>query len=90
MNNILKLGLALAVFGGLVVAGSAYEERPHVTPVAEPTPAAAPAPGEAPKIVAVAANHDFGKVKQGAVVEHTFKIKNQGAGDLIIRRAKGS
>jgi hypothetical protein len=87
MNNLIKVGLAVVVFGGLVLVASSYEERPHVTPTAEPSEVS---PTQAPKIVAVAADHDFGKVKQGKVVEHTFKIKNEGASDLIIRSAKGS
>ncbi len=88
MNNLLKVGLALVVFGGLVFVASSYEDRPHVSPTAEPA-ASAPQAG-APKIVAAAAIFNYGKIKQGATVEHTFKIRNEGVGDLIIRRAKGS
>ncbi len=44
----------------------------------------------APKIVAVQADFDFGKVKQGVNVEHVFKIKNEGSADLKIEKARGS
>jgi hypothetical protein len=46
-------------------------------------------PGK-PKIVALEDKFDFGKVKQGAVVEHVFKIANKGDAVLAIERAKGS
>ncbi|MDP6519250.1 MAG: DUF1573 domain-containing protein [Planctomycetota bacterium] len=32
--------------------------------------------------------HDFGKVTQGAVLDHTFSLKSAGTSDLIIRQAK--
>lgn len=35
-------------------------------------------------------NFDFGAVKQGAVLEHTFKITNQGKSDLILRKVRTS
>ena len=43
-----------------------------------------------PKIQAVQAQFDFGKVKQGVDVEHVFKMKNIGAKDLFIEKARGS
>jgi thioredoxin-related protein len=43
-----------------------------------------------PKIVAVEAEFDFGKVKQGAAVEHVFKIRNEGNAPLKIEKARGS
>lgn len=33
---------------------------------------------------------DFGKIKEGEVVEHTFSFTNTGENDLIITNAKGS
>jgi hypothetical protein len=48
------------------------------------------AAGGAPKIAAVEAKFDFGKVKQGQAVEHVFKIKNNGTAELKIEKAKGS
>ena len=44
----------------------------------------------APKIVAVEADYNFGKVKQGKSVEHVFKLKNTGTADLKIEKARGS
>ena len=35
-------------------------------------------------------NHDFGNVKAGETVEHTFKFKNTGSSDLVISNAKAS
>jgi hypothetical protein len=35
-------------------------------------------------------SHDFGTIKYGEIVEHTFKIKNTGNADLIIYKALGS
>jgi len=52
--------------------------------------AAAGVKSGAPKIVAIEAAFDFGKVKQGQVVEHVFKIKNEGAAELKIEKAHGS
>ena len=43
-----------------------------------------------PKIQAVQADFDFGKVKQGVDVEHVFKVKNVGTKDLFIEKARGS
>jgi hypothetical protein len=52
--------------------------------------AAAGAEKGAPKILAEQSAYDFGKVKQGATVEHTFKIRNAGNADLKIEKARGS
>lgn len=38
----------------------------------------------APKIALVERDHNFGKVKEGEEVSHTFKIKNDGAAELVI------
>lgn len=48
------------------------------------------AAGGAPKIVAVEATFDFGKVKQSQEVEHVFKVRNEGSAELRIEQAKGS
>ncbi len=34
--------------------------------------------------------YDFGTIKQGETIEHTFKFKNTGKSDLIIRKIKSS
>src|SRR5262245_62813640 len=38
----------------------------------------------APKIALEEREHNFGRVKQGEEVSHTFKIKNEGAAELVI------
>lgn len=38
----------------------------------------------APKLTVDEIEHNFGKVKEGEEVSHTFKIKNEGAAELII------
>jgi len=38
----------------------------------------------APKLVVEEYEYNFGKVKEGAEVSHTFKIKNEGAAELVI------
>ena len=46
--------------------------------------------GDAPKISSAQPVFNYGSVKQGEVVEHTFAIANTGTRDLHIERAKGS
>ena len=43
-----------------------------------------------PQLEAVAAEFDFGVVKQGAKVEHVFKLRNSGDQDLVIKKTTGS
>ena len=43
-----------------------------------------------PVIVAVEPVYDFGKVKQGEEVAHTYLIKNTGDRDLVIEKTSGS
>lgn len=43
-----------------------------------------------PVIAALEAEFDFGTVKQGAEVAHTFKIKNTGDKNLVIEKTTGS
>lgn len=43
-----------------------------------------------PKFEFKESSWDFGKIKQGERVEHTFKFKNVGNGDLIISSAAAS
>lgn len=38
----------------------------------------------APKIALEEREHNFGRVKEGEVMSHTFKIKNEGAAELVI------
>ena len=43
-----------------------------------------------PKIAAKNTDFNFGKVKEGEVVEHVFKIQNKGGAELKIEKATGS
>ncbi len=45
---------------------------------------------KAPKAVVVETEFDFGEVDEGTVVEHVFKIRNEGSADLAILSARGS
>ena len=38
----------------------------------------------APKLVMTTFNHDFGEIKAGTPLKHSFIVKNQGKGDLLI------
>jgi ABC-type thiamine transport system substrate-binding protein len=37
-----------------------------------------------PKLVVKSFEHDFGKIKEGVKVSHTFELKNEGNADLVI------
>jgi hypothetical protein len=52
----------------------------------------APKPAEkpAPKLVIAATEHNFGVVKEGAKLSHTFVIKNEGQAALEILRVSPS
>ncbi|MCX6269904.1 MAG: DUF1573 domain-containing protein [Bacteroidetes bacterium] len=43
-----------------------------------------------PRIEFAALTHDFGDIKPGIEVEHTFTFTNKGEGELVIRRIKAS
>lgn len=64
------------------------------TPSASPVTAAAPADekpeGPLPKMDFETTEHDFGTIKEGDVVEHTYAIKNTGEAPLIIQSAQPS
>ena len=64
-----------------------------VTPTNNPvTPAPAETKPEGPLPVASFAKleHDFGTIKEGAVVEYTYTVKNTGEAPLIIQNAQPS
>lgn len=42
-------------------------------------------PAAEPKLELDSAAHDFGKVNENAEIAHTFKIKNEGAAELVIK-----
>ncbi len=39
----------------------------------------------APKLVLTETEHNFGEVKEGITLSHTFKVKNEGRADLMIK-----
>lgn len=45
---------------------------------------------KAPKIVFESKVFNFGNIKEGEVISHTFNFKNEGKSDLIIRKIKSS
>ena len=44
----------------------------------------------APRAVVDSAVHDFGTVEQGARVDHVFRIRNRGSGELRVDHVKGT
>ena len=67
-----RVGTALAIICTLLVAALAQEHKVYDGPAA------------APKMVIDSTAHDFGKVKAGVALTHTFKVKNVGTADLNI------
>ncbi len=67
-------------------------EPTATTPAPTPeTPAAAEKPtGPLPAFEFEKVDHDFGTIKEGDIVEYTYKFKNTGAAPLIIQGAQGS
>ncbi|HEX8090991.1 MAG TPA: DUF1573 domain-containing protein [Blastocatellia bacterium] len=41
--------------------------------------------GDLPKLVITELVHDFGEVKAGTPLRHSFKIRNEGKADLLIQ-----
>jgi hypothetical protein len=88
-----KLILALGIGLGLVIlpscpGGPPQDDQDNAQ--AGEDPDAAHPRGDAPKISAAEPVFNYGNVKEGEVVEHTFTIVNNGGRDLHIERAKGS
>ena len=85
---VLWLAAALVV----VACGGQDEAKGEADPAAAKDDKAGDesADGKAPKIVAVEEIFNFGKVKQGVNPEHIFKIRNEGAANLKIEKARGS
>ncbi len=84
MSHLEKRRLLIVLWAALLFTGAACSKK------AEPEQKA-PAKAEGkPKIVAVQAEFDFGRVKEGVDVEHVFKIKNAGDANLQIEKARGS
>lgn len=59
--------------------------NPAVTPAAETKPE-----GPLPAAQFATLEHDFGTIKEGDVVEHTFTVRNTGEAPLIIQNAQPS
>jgi len=59
-------------------------------PKAETEKLAPPADGKYPVMTFEETEYDFGDIKQGDKVEHTFKFKNTGEADLLISSARAS
>ncbi len=72
---------------------AALEGTKKPTPVTKPTPVKEPETkpdGPLPTIEFTEELHDFGKINEGDVVEHTFVFKNTGEAPLIISNARAS
>ncbi len=80
MRKILFVFITLTLAAGIAAAQS----LPQV-----PGLNAAP-PGPQPKVEVLNPLYDFGTKLEGTMVEHVFKIKNVGQGELIIRGMKTS
>jgi len=63
----------------LAASGSIEEDFSHLTPAQK---------ANAPKMQLAEKTHNFGTIKQGAIIEHTFKFKNEGKETLIIRKIR--
>ncbi len=55
-----------------------------------PAPAAQTDEGSGPQIQLSETNHDFGKVDEGALLQHTFKVFNRGDQTLLIEKVSPS
>ena len=66
-----NLFLALALSALVASAGLAQEKSEQKT--------------AAPKLSIAATTHDFGEVKAGTPLKYSFKIKNEGSADLLIK-----
>jgi glutathione peroxidase len=75
------LSLMIALPFGAVAQSSAQDTAKDVAADGKTKPAA---PKTTPKIALNEREYDFGKVKMGEQVSHTFKIKNEGPAELII------
>ena len=71
--------------GKKTVSPSAAAPTPATQPVKEEKPE-----GPLPQFQFETVDHDFGTIKEGQVVEYTYKFKNTGAAPLIIQAAQGS
>jgi hypothetical protein len=81
---------ALAALWSLAAGCDSLQPVEGQRPAERPAAAQAPAkPQGKPRIACAQPKHDFGKVVEGAKVEHIFTLKNEGDGVLQIKRASG-
>jgi hypothetical protein len=83
MKIALRSALFLLVSGSVVVL-PATADSPAATPPPATTAAPAAAPAASPKLVAVEAVRDVGKVNKGENVEVVFELRNTGTTPLTI------
>ena len=67
----------------------AKKNAPGTTPDQQPAPEQKPE-GPLPVFTFETMDHDFGTIKEGDIVEYTYKFKNTGDAPLIIQNAQGS
>jgi len=71
--------------------GSSSTPAPAVVPTPASTPAADVKPdGPLPAFSFTELEHDFGTIKEGEVVTHTFNFTNNGEAPLIIEKAQAT
>ncbi len=89
MRTCLRTSLIFVGITLLVLAGGCSKQPKQqegaVEKAAEPVVKQGP-----PKIVVDEKSYDFGKVKEGTNVEHVYKIKNEGEGELVIENVRSS
>ncbi|MDB4835056.1 DUF1573 domain-containing protein [Cyclobacteriaceae bacterium] len=83
MKKVFKTLALVAVAGATLMSFT-------LTNTSENTPNTVEAVQEGPKMVFAEKEFNFGNIKQGDKVEHTFKFTNEGDAPLIINTAKGS
>lgn len=81
-RTLRRLGAVLAI----LTVGATAAIQAQDPAAQKKTVAAKPVPGSRPKAVFQATSHDFGKVKQGDVVNHEFAFKNEGGAPLLIEK----
>ncbi|HYB92463.1 MAG TPA: DUF1573 domain-containing protein [Candidatus Binataceae bacterium] len=79
--------ILIALVACLLIAGSAAAQDQSGTGI--PGANAAP-PGPQPKIEVIDPLYNFGTALEGTMVNHTFRIKNAGPGELLLRGIKPS
>jgi len=77
MLKILRLAAGTFVFLGLAVCAIAQEKQVSTDP-------------GSPKLTIESSVHDFGTMVSGTPLTYTFKIKNAGTADLVIKNVAPS